>query len=157
MTSIQTLNGPVEIAMRVLILLREAFPQAVDVHRLVLLDYALLHSHDLGGPDSLHPPLPGRRSELGMKRTLIHQGIEVLQRANLVVTIIDDSGWNYQAGDGAQSFIACLESSYVFKLRERSSWVMEALGSSSNELIREKISDAFDDWSEEFHETDSEN
>jgi hypothetical protein len=152
MIPVQTLNGPVEIAMRILVLLREAFPRAMDVHRLVLLDYALLHSSDLGGPDSIHPAIPGRKGEIGMKRSLIHQGIQVLNRANLVVTIVDDSGWSYRAAEGAHSFISCLESAYVAKLIERSSWVVDELGTASNDYIRNQINSVFDSWSEEFDE-----
>lgn len=150
MTSMQTLNGPVEIAMRVLVILHESFPRALDVQRLVLFDYALLHSSDLGGPDSIHPPLPGRRSEIGLKRTLIHQGLDVLQRSGLAVRVYDDQGLSFMASEGAYSFISCLESKYVAKLISRSAWVIDELGDASNVYIRDRISEVFDDWSEEF-------
>ncbi|MGL5824044.1 MAG: ABC-three component system middle component 2, partial [Nocardioides sp.] len=58
------LNGPLEVAVRVLMVLVEAFPEHLDLNRLVLLDHGLLHSADLGGPESLHPPVPIRAGEL---------------------------------------------------------------------------------------------
>jgi len=77
------LNGPLEVAVRVLTVLTVAFPARLDLNRLVLLDHGLLHSADLGGPKSLHPPVPLRSGELGMKRERIQHGMEVLLRAEL--------------------------------------------------------------------------
>ena len=57
------LNSPLEVGIRVLMLLAEAFPAGLDLNDLVLLDHGLLHSADLGGPESLHPPLPIRAGE----------------------------------------------------------------------------------------------
>jgi hypothetical protein len=62
-------------------ILTEAFLEHLDVNRLVLLDHSVLHTADLGGPESLHPPLPIRAGELGVKRTTIEQGLQVMLRA----------------------------------------------------------------------------
>lgn len=77
------LNSPLEVGVRVLMLLSEAFPAHLDLNRLVLLDHGLLHSADIGGPESLHPPLPIRAGELGVKRRTIEDGLELMTRAGL--------------------------------------------------------------------------
>ncbi len=38
------LNSPLEVGIRVLMLLAEAFPAGLDLNDLVLLDHGLLHS-----------------------------------------------------------------------------------------------------------------
>ena len=37
------LNSPLEVGMRVLMILVEAFPAHLDINRLVLLDLSLIH------------------------------------------------------------------------------------------------------------------
>jgi hypothetical protein len=58
------LNSPVETGVRVLMVLTSAFPEHLDLNQLVLLDHGVLHSADLGGPPSLHPPVPKSASVL---------------------------------------------------------------------------------------------
>jgi hypothetical protein len=43
-------NTPVESALRSLVLLVESFPDALDLQRIVYMDYLLVHSQDAGGP-----------------------------------------------------------------------------------------------------------
>ena len=74
------LNSPIEVGIRVLMILVEAFPAHLDINCLVLLDHGLLHSADLNGPESLHPPIPIRVGELGMKRQHIEAGLQVMIR-----------------------------------------------------------------------------
>ena len=77
------LNSSLEVGMRVLMILVDAFPAHLDINRLVLLDHGLLHSADLDGPESLHPPIPVRVGELGVKRQHIEDGLHVMIRAGL--------------------------------------------------------------------------
>ena len=64
MKSSSVFNSPVELGLRALMLLAESHPKPLDIQRLVILDYLLVHSGDLeGGPESLHPPSPLRAGE----------------------------------------------------------------------------------------------
>ncbi|MHB1188839.1 ABC-three component system middle component 2 [Thiobacillus sp.] len=45
-------------------LLSALAPGGADLQKLVLLDYAIVYSGDLGGPSSLHTPVPYRGAEL---------------------------------------------------------------------------------------------
>lgn len=78
------LNSPLELGLRTLILLNVGFPRSFDVDRLVLMDYCLLHSADLGGPASVLPPVPARGGELGVKRSVLEHGVQLMARAEMI-------------------------------------------------------------------------
>ena len=126
---INPFNTPVETGIRVLVLLAKCVPQALDVNRLVLLDHGLLHSADFGGPESLHPSIPLRSGELGVKRRDLELGLQVMLRAGLVEVLPQDGGIYYRATDGAGNFLALLESEYAARLDDRADWVIGTLGS----------------------------
>jgi hypothetical protein len=136
-------------------LLSEAFPAYLDLNRLVLLDHGLLHSADLGGPESLHPPLPIRAGEFGMKRKTIEQGLEVMIRAGLAEMDVSEEGIHFRAGDSAYGFVGILASEYAAGLHARASWVIEHFEDLSEAALREQMRDIFDNWSEEFEHVDT--
>lgn len=149
------LNSPLEVGVRVLMLLSEAFPAHLDLNRLVLLDHGLLHSADLGGPDSLHPPLPIRAGEFGMKRKTIEQGLEVMTRAGLAEMDNSEGGINFRASDRAYGFVNILASEYAAGLQSRASWVIGHFEDLSEASLREQMRGIFDNWSEEFEHLDT--
>src|SRR5690625_7831061 len=89
-----------------------AVPAHLDINRLVLLDHGLLHSADLNGPESLHPPIPVRVGELGVKRQHIEDGLHVMIRAGLAEMSPEDSGIEFWASESSESFLKLLESEY---------------------------------------------
>ena len=50
-------NGPIEIGLRALVVLTEAFPAAYSLQRLVISDYLVVHSDDADGPQGCTPKL----------------------------------------------------------------------------------------------------
>jgi hypothetical protein len=144
------LNSPLEVGVRSLMILTEAYPTHLDVTRLVLLDHGLLHSADLGGPESLHPPLPDRVAELGIKRTAIEQGLQVMLRAGLVQMTTSPGGIQFVASDSANSFIDVLDSSYAASLHDRARWVLSRFEDLSEEALRRDMHMILDSWAEEF-------
>jgi hypothetical protein len=148
------LNSPLEVGVRVLMLLSEAFPTRLDLNRLVLLDHGLLHSADLGGPESLHPPLPIRAGEFGMKRKIIEQGLEVMIRADLAELDAGANGIEFWASDRAYGFVNLLGSEYALQLHSRASWVIGHFEDLSDSSLRDQMRGIFDSWSEEFEAVD---
>lgn len=73
-------NGPLETGVRSLAILTAAFPMAMDLQRLVEMDYLVVHSEDASGPRSLHAPLPLRAGELLVRRGLIESGLKLMVR-----------------------------------------------------------------------------
>ena len=149
------LNGPLETAIRVLTLLAEAYPSSLDLNQLVLLDHGLLHSEDLGGPSSLHPPVPIRSSELGVKRHQLTLGLEVLARVGLADMNASVGGIHFTAADGAQPFLNLLETSYARALAERAGWVVGRYGGLTDTGLRQAIREVSGRWAEEFENSSS--
>lgn len=149
------LNSPLEVGIRVLMLLTEAFPASLDLNDLVLLDHGLLHSADLGGPKSLHPPLPIRAGEFGMKRTTIERGLQVMIRAGLVEMSTAPSGIHFVSAERAYGFVNLLTSDYAGALHSRAAWVVSHFDSLDESSLRAEMRGIFDRWSEEFEPADS--
>ncbi|WP_455148734.1 ABC-three component system middle component 2 [Schaalia odontolytica] len=144
------LNSPIEVGMRVLMILVEAFPAHLDINRLVLLDHGLLHSADLNGPESLHPPIPIRVGELGMKRQHIEAGLQVMIRAGLAVMSAEKGGIEFCASESSESFLKLLESDYARALHDRARWLVKELGAVDDACLRERMREISSHWSEEF-------
>jgi hypothetical protein len=144
------LNSPVEVSIRLLTILDHSFPNALGIHRLVLFDHALVHSADLGGPASLHPDIPGRVGELGVRRQLVEQALDILLRVELAEVAPERSGIVYRASESAHGFLRIIDAHYVDKLQDRSSWVVGTYGSLADDEIRSRFHGLLDRWSEEF-------
>lgn len=82
---LQPFNGAVEIGLRALSLLNEAFPATYSLQRLVVFDYLVVHSDDLpNGPAGLHPKTPHRGGELLVRRAVLEEGLLLYQSRGLV-------------------------------------------------------------------------
>lgn len=143
------LNSPIEVGVRVLVLLTEAFPSHLDLNRLVLLDHGLLHSADLGGPHSLHPALPIRAGELAVKRRTIESGLQVMIRAGLAQMDSGEDGIEFYASEDAQGFVSLLTTNYAVALHDRAAWVITHFGELNEETLRREMRNASAHWSEE--------
>lgn len=121
---VNPLNSPLEVGVRALVLLAESHPEPMDMARLVALDHMILHSGEFDGPPSLHPALPARGGELGMKRAVLEEALLVLIRAGLAGIVDDSEGLAYRATDRGPVFVDVLEASYVESLRERAEWAV---------------------------------
>jgi hypothetical protein len=148
------LNSPLEVGVRVVMVLAEAFPVALDLNRLVLLDHGLLHSADLGGPASLHPEIPIRAGEFGVKRQTIARGLDIMMRAGLAQMVATDRGIEFEAADQAEGFVNILASGYARELHRRASWVVATFSDMDEGSLRQQMRRIFDAWSEEFDESD---
>jgi hypothetical protein len=144
------LNSPLEVGVRVLIVLTETFPESLDLSRLVLLDHGVINSGDLGGPSSIHPALPIRVGELSVKRSAVEEGLHVMLRAGLVEMAPTARGIEFRASDNAYSFISILASPYAGLLRDRARWIVRHFPDLSEETLRTELSSVFGSWAEEF-------
>lgn len=143
-------NSPLEIGIRCLTLLNSSFPVGLDINRLVDFDYLLIHSGDIGGPESLHPPIPLRTGEIIIKRKLIQRALLLMINKNLVIRKASGNGIEYFLSENGMPFIMSLSTDYVNKLNERASWVLEEYGSVSDEKLRGLINNFFNNWTTNF-------
>ncbi|MCB0623036.1 MAG: hypothetical protein KDC43_03720 [Saprospiraceae bacterium] len=144
-------NTPFETGLRSLGILSASYPVAFDLQRLVAFDHLVVHTGDIGGPDSLHPDVPLRSAELLVRRGLVERGLLVMTGRGLIERVTDPSGFLYRAGEFSATFIGSLASPYLSALRDRASWVVERYGGLDDQEFRETMSRYFDQWIEQFH------
>ncbi len=145
-----TFNGALEAGIRAVCILGAAYPQSYDLQRMVAFDFLLVHTADVGGPESLHPPSPMHSAELLVRRKLVENALLLMMTRDLVRRDITQDGIHYCAGDNAATFLGALSSSYLCALKDRASWLIEALGRHSDQEFRAVIRHFFDNWVEEF-------
>ena len=136
--SVELFNTPFELGLRMVYLLTALRPGGADVQKLVLLDYAIVYSKDVGGPESLHTPVPFRNGELFSRRERIEQGLYLMSTRGLVDVVLDDDGMTYVAGPSSFTMIGSMTSKYWRDLEVRCRWVSTQFGHvSSAELLQE--------------------
>lgn len=133
---LELFNTPFELGLRMVYLLFALRPGGADLQKLVLLDYAIVYSQDVGGPASLHTPVPYRNAELFSRRERIEQGLYLMSTRGLVDVVLDDRGMTYIAGQSSFTMVGSLSSKYWRDLQVRCAWVAERFGqANSNELL----------------------
>jgi hypothetical protein len=150
-----TFNGPLEAGLRAVALLGAAYPRAFDLQRLVGFDYLLVHTGDVGGPDSLHPPAPLQSAELLVRRRLVEQALLLMMTRELVAREVGPEGIRYRAGENAGTFLSSLESEYLKGLKDRARWLIEAFGDRDEQEFRATMRKFFHHWVEEFQAVES--
>lgn len=143
-------NTSLEVGVRVLFLLERAYPRGLDLSTLVLWDYGMLHTADIGGPPSLHPAFPIRVGEFGIKRQNVKRAIQLLLQSDLIEARADRGGIDFMAAEGAHPFVSLLASDYSRDLRQRADWVVSYFGEMTPSAVRSELRNVFDVWSEEF-------
>jgi hypothetical protein len=149
-TAAATFNSPLEAGIRAVSVLAPAFPRVFDVQRLVAFDYLVVHSGDLGGPESLHPQLPHQSAELLVRRSIVERGLHLMMHRGLVDRQIGVAGICYRAGELAETFLGSLAAPYLAALRDRGTWVAETFGDMPDEALRQAMSRFFGQWIQEF-------
>lgn len=145
-----TFNGPLEAGIRAVAVLALAHPSSFDLQRLIAFDYLLVHTGDVGGPDSLHPPVPLHSAELLVRRKLVEQALLLMMTRDLVQREVSADGIRYRAGENAAPFLDALQSSYLSALKRRADWLVGEFGASSEAEFRAVMRRFFDRWVEEF-------
>jgi len=150
-----TFNSPLEAGLRAVVLLGAAYPRSYDLQHLVGMDYLLVHTGDIGGPASLHPPAPMQSSELLVRRSLIDRAMMLMMTRELIDRTIGTDGIKYIAGENAGTFLSSLDSDYITDLKERAAWLIENYGNTNETEFRSTMRKLFDDWIEEFQSSES--
>jgi hypothetical protein len=147
---VTTFNSPLEAGVRAVAILLPAHPELYDLQRLVAFDHLIVHSGDIGGPESLHPRLPLRSTELLVRRKLIERGLFLMMSRGLVERIPNKNGISYSAGELAETLLSAITSPYLIALRERGEWVVSTFGDLDDDKLREIMSRFFGQWIDEF-------
>lgn len=144
-------NGPVEIGLRALVLLNEAFPTNFSLQRLVVFDYLVVHSDDVpGGPSGLHPKTPHRSGEMLVRRAVLEQGLLLYQSRGLLERLYTENGVMYAATERSASFLDVLDSEYLSGLRERAAWLILKFSELDDAQLTQDTSRHIGEWGAEF-------
>lgn len=149
-----TFNGPLEAGIRAVSILGACYPKTYDLQRLVALDYLLVHTGDVNGPENLHPSTPTHSAELLVRRKLVEQSLLLMMTRDLVAREVTPDGIKYGAGENAATFLSSVTSSYLMALKDRATWLVEAFGSLSDEQFKGVMRRFFDMWVEEFQQVE---
>jgi hypothetical protein len=126
-----TFNSPLEAGIRSVGLLVASYPKCFDIQQLVVFDYLVVHTGDINGPESLHPQIPLRSTELLVRRKLVENGLLLMMSRKLVVRQACSEGILYQAGEMAETFYVVSDFSIfvgtkkTFYLGYKSLWIYE--------------------------------
>jgi hypothetical protein len=145
-----TFNGPLEAGIRAVAILGAAFPLELDLQRLIAFDYLLVHTGDINGPESLHPPVPLQSAALLVRRKIVENALLLMMTRDLVRREATERGFLYKAGENAAVFLSSLESEYLVALKKRAEWLASALGKKGETEFRRMMRRFFDKWVEEF-------
>lgn len=144
-------NSPLEIALRVLLILSLGKKVSYSLERLIIYDYLILNSGDLdNAPESLHPSLPNRSSQLLVKRKLVQKALLILASKELIIIKYLKSGIQYAPSKLAEPFIAYFDSHYYNELKERVMWVAESFKNRNDKSLEKFISVNIEKWGSEF-------
>lgn len=144
-------NGPVEIGMRAAMVLANAYPDRLDLNRLVILDYIVVHSGDIpDGPPSLHPSTPLRAGEVSVRRGLLENGLHLLAMKGLVARHLDETGITYSAQSEITAFLDALSSGYARAVRDRAEWAVQRVNTLTDSQVRELFEESTGRWKTEF-------
>jgi ABC-3C biological conflict system middle component len=116
-------NSTFETGVRAIFLLVSIYPDSLDLEDLVALDHLVVHSEDVGGPNSLHPATATHATEMLVRRELIRNGLLLMQTRSMIERVANESGICYRAGDEAHNFVAYLTSQYFHELRRAATYL----------------------------------
>jgi hypothetical protein len=143
-------NSELETGTRAMVILDAAYPRALDLARLTWFDHLVVHTEDIGGPESLHPALPSRTGELLVRRRLVEDSLKLMRRLHLVDTIADERGIMYRAGDDTPAVVSLMPTKYACALKDRAKWVVSELADLDEADMTHRISTHIGRWAAEF-------
>lgn len=153
LNNLELFNTPFELGLRMVYLLTALRPGGADLQKLVLLDYAIVYSKDVGGPASLHTPVPFRNGELFSRRERIEQGLYLMSTRGLVEVVLDDGGMTYVAGPSSFTMIGSMTSKYWRDLEIRCRWASDQFGQASSAELLEEFASRGHLWGAEIEAT----
>jgi hypothetical protein len=133
-------NNNIDMGLRALSILQFAYPNSYDLSKLVFLDYLVVHSGDIDSPfKSLHAPVPNRKSEVYIRRSLLKEGLLLFSRFGLVVPEFLSEGVFYMITDNGEPYLDSLGEEYTTMLKLRAEWVVDKYGDYSVEQLKELV------------------
>src|SRR5262249_9486957 len=136
--------------VRAVAILGAAFPAAFDIQRLTALDYLLVRTRELGGPDDLHPGSPIQTPATEVRRKVVQNALLLMMSRELVERELYSDGIRYRAGEAASLFLNSLQTPYLVALKVRAEWLVNHLKGYTDSEFQALMRRFFDNWVVEF-------
>lgn len=143
-------NTPFETGLRSVAILTACYPDTLGLNRIVVFDHLVVHTEDVGGPDSMHPKDRSRAAEILVRRHLVQSGLSLMQTRGLVERLVTPQGFRYRAGEEAGAFVDMLSSDYMITLKDRAGWLIENIHPKSEDDLAKLVQSRMDVWEPEF-------
>jgi hypothetical protein len=145
-------NGSLETGMRAVMALHASFPIEFDIQRLTALDYLILRTSLLDGPDDLHPSTPITTPVTQVRRKAVYDALDLMMSRELVERTITDQGIYFRAGEYSSFFVEALSTKYAQRLRHRAIWVANYFKGYSEAQFNSLMAELLGDWVAEFQD-----
>lgn len=142
-------NGSVETGVRSLMILEACHPLSLDLDTVSLFDYFVVHTADVGGPQSLHPAIVSRVGEYHIRRRAIQDGLKLMRRASLVEVHEAADGVRFFSSDDAPAFIKLMTTDYNRALFDCARWMADAWRKGGEPFLTD-LRTRIERWSLEF-------
>lgn len=143
-------NSSFEIGVRILVLLDNLNPKETSIHKLMILDHLSLNTFDVGGPASLHAPIPNRGVQIYSRKELIAKAITLLISKDLIEMIPSKSGLQYGITINGSKYLTYFESKYFKNLKQKVIWTTNEFGEKSDKDLKDFVNKNLSKWGEEF-------
>ncbi len=121
-------NGLLETGIRAVVMLHVSYPKSFDLQRLTALDYFIVRTGALGGPEDLHPRSPMKSPVTQVRRGIVQRSLKLMMSHRLVAQKASRIGIIFQAGQYSALFCSSFQSTYLIQLRDRAEWLNDQFG-----------------------------
>ena len=143
-------NSNFEIAIRILVILLNLPFKRASTYKLMVLDHMSLNTYDVGGPASLHAPIPNRGLQIYSRKEILNESIKLLISKDLIIINPNKNGLLYEITENGINYLTYFESKYFNQLKEKVEWTSEKFGKLSDGDLKIYVNQNLSKWGEEF-------
>ncbi len=143
-------NSNFEIAIRILVILLNLPFKRASTYKLMVLDHISLNTYDVGGPASLHAPIPNRGVQIYSRKEILNESIKLLISKDLIIINPNKNGLLYEITENGINYLTYFESKYFNQLKEKVEWTSEKFGNLSDGDLKTYVNQNLSKWGEEF-------
>ena len=143
-------NSNFEIAIRILVILLNLPFKRSSTYKLMVLDHISLNTYDVGGPASLHAPIPNRGVQIYSRKEILNESIKLLISKDLITLNPTKNGLDYEITENGINYLTYFESKYFKQLKDKVEWTSEKFGNFSDNELKTYVNQNLSKWGEEF-------
>lgn len=150
MNSTKLFNNPVEIGVRLLVILVHS-KKSLDLQEIIYYDYLTTYFGDVDSNfSSLHPSNPLHSIEYIVRRRIIKHGIDILAKKGLISAEYSEDGIKYKASEDSENFLLYFDSNYFKRIVYYAELVSERFNSFSFPELSDYFKEHIGNWKGEF-------